>query len=81
MNTKFKRHQEVKILSAPNPEYIEYHSDDEEKALEKHPEIKSGMKGKINMFLPNGRYHVEIHDNKGNLLAYAPFDEEELEAI
>jgi hypothetical protein len=82
MNTKFKRHQAVKILVLPNPEYIEYHSEDEEKALEeKHPEIKKGMKGRINMILPNGQYHVELQDSKGNIIAYAAFSEEDLESL
>ena len=82
MNTKFKRHQAVKILVLPNPEYIEYNSEDEEQAIEgKHPEIKKGMKGKINMVLPNGQYHVELQDSKGNIIAYAVFSEEDLESL
>lgn len=81
MNYKFKKHQAVKILLPPNKEYLEYHSEDEEKSLEDHPEIKKGMKGRINMILPNGQYHVEIHNDKGNIIAYAPFSEEDLESL
>ncbi|MBX4195996.1 hypothetical protein KW805_00200 [Candidatus Pacearchaeota archaeon] len=73
MHTKFKRHQKVKILHEPDPEYIEYYSDTE-------IPIKKGMIGKINILLPNGRYHVEI-DKDGEVIAYAPFNEEDLEAI
>lgn len=76
MQTKFKRHQEVKILRAPDKEYIEYAEDVE------NPEeipIKAGMNGRINVILPNGQYHVEILDEKGNILAYAPFSEEDIE--
>lgn len=77
MNTIFKRHQAVKILRAPDPEYVEYHNEDES-GFKEIPIIK-GMKGKINILLPNGQYHVEIFDKKGNILAYAPFNEEDLE--
>lgn len=59
---------------APNPEYIEYHEDMEQ------VKIKPGMKGKINMLLSNGQYHVEILDGKGEIIAYAPMNEEDLEA-
>jgi hypothetical protein len=83
MQTQYKRHQKVKILTLPDSEYIEYHNpEDEEKAIEgKHPDIKKGMLGTVNMILPNGKYHVELHDKKGNTIAYAPFDEEQLEEI
>lgn len=81
MNTQFKKRQPVKILVIPDKEFIEYHNpEDEESAIENHPDIKVGMSGKINMVLPNGRYHVELHDKKGNIIAYAPFSEEDLEA-
>ena len=73
MNTQFKRHQKVKLLRDADPEYVEYYEDE--------IPIKKGMIGKINMLLSNGRYHVEILDKEGNALAYAPFSEEELEAI
>ncbi len=75
MQTKFKRHQKVKILVGPNPEYVEY------KDEENQPEIKKGMKGIINVLLPNGQYHVTILNDKNDIIAYAPFSEEFLEAI
>lgn len=78
MQTKFKRHQLVRLLREPNPEYIEY---SEESESPKEIPIKRGMKGRINIILPNGQYHVEILDEKGSILAYAPFNEEDLEAI
>lgn len=71
MQTKFKRHQKVKILRSPNPEYIEYYEDE--------IPITSGMHGKINILLSNGKYHVEILDKEGKTLAYSVFEEEELE--
>lgn len=77
MNNKFKRHQIIKIKIPPNKEYIEYNFEDNEHADE--VEIDIGMKGKINLILPNGQYHVEIMDAKGNIIAYAAFDEESLE--
>lgn len=80
MQTKFKRHQEVIIKVSPDPEYIEYHSEDESEDVKEVP-IKAGMKGKINILLPNGQYHVEILDNKGKIIAYAPFSEDNLEAV
>ena len=73
MQTKFKRHQKVKILVLPDPEYIEYRD-------EEIP-IKRGMLGEINIILPNGRYHVKILDINGSIIAYAPFSEEDLEAV
>ena len=79
MNTKFKRHQLVKILKSPEKEYIEYHNEDDNDF--KEIPIIAGMQGKINIILPNGKYHVEILDKKGKILAYAPFEEDELEAI
>jgi len=63
----------VKILREPDPEYVEYYEDP--------VPIKKGAKGKINIILPNGKYHVEILDEEGQALAYAPFDEESLEAV
>lgn len=74
MQTKFKRHQAVKFTHAPNPEYIEYYEEKEEP-------ITPGMTGKINILLPNGQYHVEINNAKGKIIAYAPFNEEDLEAL
>lgn len=77
MQTQFKRHQLVRLLRDADAEYVEYHDDGED--AEKIP-ITKGMLGRINILLPNGRYHVAILDAKGKTLAYAPFDEEELEA-
>ena len=75
MQTKFKRHQKVKLLADANPEYIEYYS-------EKEIPIKKGMTGKINILLPNGQYHVEIIDPKTKeTIAYVPMSEESLEEI
>ena len=79
MNFKFKRHQPVKLLRDPDPEYVEYHNVGEDDS--QHIVIKKGMKGRINIILPNGQYHVEIFDSKGNLVAYAPMGEEDLEAL
>lgn len=73
MQSKFKRHQKVKLLVDADPEYVEYYEDE--------IPVKKGMIGKINIMLSNGRYHVEILDSKGETLAYAPFSEEELEAV
>ncbi len=74
MDTHFKRHQPVKLLRDPNKEYIEYYSDNE-------VPITKGMKGKINILLPNGEYHVEITDEKGDAIAYVLMHEEDLEAL
>jgi tRNA A37 threonylcarbamoyladenosine synthetase subunit TsaC/SUA5/YrdC len=78
MNTKFKRHQKVKLLRAPLIEDIEPYADNPEET--KSVEIKAGMPGKINLILPNGQYHVEILDNKGDTIAYVAMDEEGLDA-
>jgi len=80
MNTKFKRHQPVKLLIDPDPEYVEYHNPNDEEHLESTP-IKKGMTGKINILLSNGQYHVEIDDKKGNIIAYCVVNEEDLEPI
>lgn len=75
MQTKFKRHQSVKLLTDPNPEYIEYYSDDE-------TPIKKGAIGKINILLPNGQYHVAIINKKTKeVIAYVEIPEESLEKI
>ena len=55
-------------------EYVEYISD-------KPIPITSGMLGEINILLPNGQYHVRIFNNKNEAIAYAPFSEEQLEAV
>ncbi len=77
MQAKFKRGQKVRILIAPDLEYIEYHTENTEH--EQVP-IKKGMSGKVNVILPNGQYHVEIFDEDGKELAYAMLDEEALES-
>lgn len=74
MNTKFKRHQAVKLLSVPSDEDIEMYADPP-------ISIPAGTPGKINMLLPNGRYHVKIEDAEGNEIAYIAADEEQLEAL
>ncbi|MAE49961.1 hypothetical protein CMI48_03985 [Candidatus Pacearchaeota archaeon] len=81
MNTKYKRHQKVKLLQAPDPEDVEYHTENlaNEEAAQTTP-IEAGMLGEINVILQNGTYHVKILDDKGQELAYAPFDEDSLEA-
>ena len=79
MQTQFKRHQKVKILVDPNIDYIEYHNPEDEEHL-KEVQITKGMTGKINILLPNGQYHVEIHDKKDKVIAYALLNEEDLEA-
>ncbi|PIN93714.1 hypothetical protein COU54_02045 [Candidatus Pacearchaeota archaeon CG10_big_fil_rev_8_21_14_0_10_31_24] len=82
MQNKFKRHDFVTLLRSPDPEYVEYHNEAEDQ--DEHPEEKipiiKGMKGKVNLILKNGQYHVEILDKKGKTLAYAPFHEEDLES-
>lgn len=70
MQTKFKRHQEVILLREPDKEYIEY--------TDEEVQITRGMKGVINLLLPNGKYHVKIFDKKGNAVAYVPMDEDDL---
>lgn len=74
MQTKFKRHQSVRLLVAPQEEDIELYADPPVK-------IPAGTEGTINIVLPNGRYHVKIADKKGNEIAYVAMDEEQLEAI
>tara|TARA_Y100000310_G_scaffold135611_1_gene134461 strand:+ start:532 stop:858 length:327 start_codon:yes stop_codon:yes gene_type:complete len=73
MQTKFKRHQQVKLLRAPLIEDVEPY-------VEPPIEIIGGMSGKVNIILPNGQYHVEIIDDKGETIAYVAMDEEGLEA-
>ncbi|MCA9485808.1 MAG: hypothetical protein KC506_03110 [Nanoarchaeota archaeon] len=78
MQHKFKRHQKVRLLINPDPEYVEYDLTHENSQAP----IKKGMTGQINMLLPNGQYHVEIIDPESNkTIAYVPIDEEFLEAI
>lgn len=73
MQTIFKRHQKVKLLADPKEEDVELYEDD--------AKVKKGDTGKINIVLPNGRYHVRIEDKKGNELAYVAMDEDQLEAV
>ncbi|MDO8460666.1 MAG: hypothetical protein Q7S74_06140 [Nanoarchaeota archaeon] len=81
MQTKFKRHQKVRLLLDPDLEYVEYHTEGSPDVQDQTP-IKKGMVGKINILLPNGQYHVEIIDEKtGETIAYVPMAEEHLEAI
>jgi len=74
MDTKYKRHQKVKLLRAPLVDDVEYYT-------EPPTDIKEGMNGKINLILPNGQYHVEIHDTKGNTIAYIAMDEDGLQSM
>lgn len=74
MQTKFKKQQKVRLLVNPDTEYIEYRSEEE-------IPIKKGMLGIINIHLPNGQYHVKILDEEGNVIAYVPLGEEDLEAV
>lgn len=65
----------VKILVVPDSEFVEYN---EAEGVSSFP-IKKGMSGRINVILPDGKYHVAILDENGKIIAYAPFDEEALE--
>lgn len=73
MSPKFKRHQRVRLLTAPRGEDIEPYKD--------NVKIPSGTEGTINIILPNGRYHVRIADKHDNEIAYVAMDEEQLESI
>lgn len=77
MQTKYKRHQPVILIHDANPEYVEYQNEDDPD-FEEVPVIK-GMKGKINVLLPNGQYHVEILNDKEETIAYAVCSEDDLE--
>ena len=74
MQTKFKRHQRVKLLASPR-------ESDTESYLENHEPIKAGIIGSVNILLPNGRYHIKITDENGEEVAYVAMDEEQLEAV
>ena len=76
MQTKFKRHQPVTLLRDADPEYVEYHNEAEENFSE--APVKKGMKGRINIILPNGQYHVEVFDKKNKVIAYCSMSEEDL---
>ena len=80
MQTKFKRHQLVKLLVDPDPEYIEYHNLDDEENTDEHIPVEKGMKGRVNIILPNGQYHIEVFNEKGNLIAYCSVSEDDIEA-
>ena len=73
MQTKFKRHQKVRLLAIPREDDIEPYTE--------NLSIKAGTLGLINILLPNGRYHVRIQDAQGNEIAYVAMDEEQLEAV
>lgn len=77
MQTLFKRHQKVRLLADPDPEYTEYHT---ENTQDEQTPIKKGMIGEVNMILPNGQYHVKILDEEGRELAYVLMSEDFLEA-
>lgn len=74
MYFKFKRHDKVKLLSAPDPEYTEYYSEEEKPIL-------AGALGTVNVILPNGKYHIRIEDENQEESAYVVMDEESLQAI
>jgi len=74
MDTKFKRHQKVRLLRAPLIDDVEPYADPPK-------DIVAGMAGKINLILPNGNYHVDIIDKNGETIAYCAIDEEGLEAL
>lgn len=78
MQGKFKRHQKVRLLVDPDPEYVEYHT---ENSGEEIVPIKKGMTGEINMLMQNGQYHVKIFDDDGEEFAYVLVDEDFLEAV
>lgn len=71
----------VRILKSPDLSYVEYNNEGQEE-FEELP-IKEGMLGRINILLPNFQYHVAIlhPKDKTKILAYAPFSEDELEAV
>jgi hypothetical protein len=74
METKFKRHQKVKLKITPFIESIEPYTDPPEK-------ITKGMESEINLILPNGKYHVRVFNTKHEVIAYVVVDEEGLEPI
>lgn len=63
----------MKLLVEPSKADIEPYTNPPKK-------IKKGTIGKVNLVLPNGRYHIRIEDKKGNEIAYVAMDEELLEA-
>jgi hypothetical protein len=79
MQHKFKRHDKVRLLIDPDPEFVEY--DTEVESRGEHPQIKNGMVGEVNVVLQNGQYHVRVLDEGGKAVAFVPMDEEFLEKI
>ncbi|MFX0212153.1 MAG: hypothetical protein ACFFDT_39635 [Candidatus Hodarchaeota archaeon] len=77
MQTKFKKHDKVRLLIDPDPEYVEYYPE----FVDSKPQIKKGMIGEINVILPNGEYHVRIFDEEGKEIAYVPMAEDFLEPL
>ena len=73
MNTKFKRHDKVKLLISPSESDIESYEEED-------AHIKRGTEGEVNMLLSNGRYHILIKNANGDKLAYVVADEEALES-
>lgn len=78
MEGTFKQHQKVRLIVDPDPEYVEYHT---ENTGEEIVPIKKGMTGEINMLMQNGQYHVKIFDTDGDEFAYVVVDESFIEAI
>jgi hypothetical protein len=75
MQTKFKKHQKVRLVRNPDLEYVEYSPDREGEKIE------AGMLGEINVILPNGQYHVEVFDSEGEKIAYVMIDEDMIEGV
>jgi hypothetical protein len=76
MQSKYKKHQKVLILHDPDPEYIEYNLEENEEFA--GLPVKKGMSGKINLILPNGKYHIGILNKEGKVFAYVPMDEDSI---
>ncbi len=74
MNTKFRRHEKVRLIISPLESDIESYE-------EETPSVSKGTIGEVNLLLPNGRYHVAIKNEKGEKLAFVVADEEALESI
>ena len=72
MNTKFKRHDKVRLLISPSESDIESYE-------EENVKINKGTIGEINMLLSNGRYHILVRNEKDVKIAYVVADEEALE--
>ncbi|MGV8142155.1 MAG: hypothetical protein ACP5NS_00795 [Candidatus Pacearchaeota archaeon] len=72
MNTKFKRHDKVKLLISPLASDIESYD-------EENVKVAKGTIGEVNTLLSNGRYHILIKNEKGDKVAYVVVDEEALD--